>query len=209
MSNRDLFLEAYEYFRATENYLRPSELKGAGSYLVSARNSHLGIFVPHAEKPGFVIRREKLGSTFLFVEYHWDLLGPYGTVKPLELVEMSPFSPDRITAISEYVVRNAGDGSDCNECFNYLEELARRVWTGCSVQSLQQSAGGQMNEWEERSMEAATRSCSVLRFFRKSLPFLHQRSLAYLHLLTLWILRCGSPSQPGRIVSGYGCRSGA
>jgi len=30
MSNRDLFLEAYEYFRGTEEYLRLSELKAAG-----------------------------------------------------------------------------------------------------------------------------------------------------------------------------------
>lgn len=127
MSSGGLFLEAYEYFRATENYLRLSELKGAGGYLISARNSHLGLFVPHAEKPGFVIRREKLGSTFLFLEYHWDVGAPYGTVKPLKFIEPSPFSSERIVAIGEHVESGDGNSSDCNECFRYLEELARRV----------------------------------------------------------------------------------
>jgi len=65
-------------------------------YCIAARNATLGIW--RSQKQGFEIRRDKLGSVYRFVEYHWDwqdgeiLFGKkmLGTAKPLVEIEEAP-----------------------------------------------------------------------------------------------------------------------
>ena len=59
------------------------------AYKILARNASVGIWLP--EDRGFIISRYKFSTTpFLFIEYHWDTGEPYGTVKPLKLLEICP-----------------------------------------------------------------------------------------------------------------------
>jgi hypothetical protein len=74
-----------------QEYLEPHELKAGGLYKIKARNAKHGIWCP--EQGGFYISRYKFGDNFLFVELHYDLSDGFGTVYPLEFVEMSPFNP--------------------------------------------------------------------------------------------------------------------
>jgi len=72
-------------------YLKPKELRNGHLYLISARNARIGIWCK--ELGGFVISRHKFGDNFVFVEYHWDLGGQFGTVKPIQHLEKAPFNP--------------------------------------------------------------------------------------------------------------------
>jgi hypothetical protein len=55
-----------------------------GVYKIHSRNLSVGVFNPKVG--GFIGIREKLGSKFLFTEYHYDKGPPFGTVRPLEKV---------------------------------------------------------------------------------------------------------------------------
>jgi hypothetical protein len=74
-----------------QEYLEPHELKPGGLYKIVARNAKHGIWCP--DQGGFWISRYKFRDNFLFVELHWDLSDGFGTVRPLEFIEMSPFDP--------------------------------------------------------------------------------------------------------------------
>ena len=63
-----------------------------GLYRIRSRNLSFGVFNGDG---GFVGIREKFGSEYLFTEYHWDTGAPFGTVKPVELLEMCPLSDIR------------------------------------------------------------------------------------------------------------------
>ena len=57
-------------------------------YHIRARNFRLGIF--NEPKQEFIGVRSKLGSRYLFGEYHWDKGAPHGTVKPIAKLEQAP-----------------------------------------------------------------------------------------------------------------------
>lgn len=63
-------------------------------YRIDSRNLAFGVF---DGVDGFIGIREKFGSRYLFSEYHYDTGAPYGTVKPLELLEICPLSDIRET----------------------------------------------------------------------------------------------------------------
>jgi hypothetical protein len=73
-----------------QRYYTVDELKEGWLYRVRARNARLGIWTP--EYSGFHISREKFGRNYLFVEIHWDLSDSFGTVLPLEEIELAPFN---------------------------------------------------------------------------------------------------------------------
>lgn len=64
-----------------------SNCKRGTVYLVLSRNLEVGVFDGDT---GFIGIRTKLGSDFLFTEYHWDTGDPYGTVKPLQEIGNAP-----------------------------------------------------------------------------------------------------------------------
>jgi hypothetical protein len=65
--------------KASPNYIPVEKLEADHIYLIRGRNSYLGIWQP---PQNFVIIREKLGRTFLGIEYHWDTHSLHGTAKP-------------------------------------------------------------------------------------------------------------------------------
>jgi hypothetical protein len=64
-----------------KNYIKIEDCKDGYLYLISARNSHIGIF--NKDKNSFTISRVKFSNNYLFDEFHWDTGEPYGTVKPI------------------------------------------------------------------------------------------------------------------------------
>lgn len=72
-------------YRDEMDYLKLEDCVRGGVYRLACRRLLLGVFDGEA---GFVGIRCKANDRFLFTEYHWDYDGPYGTVKPLELLGM-------------------------------------------------------------------------------------------------------------------------
>lgn len=71
-----------------KNYIPIEECIHGGLYRFYARNFFLGIY--NEKKKGFIGVREKFNSKYLFIEYHWDIGMPYGTVKPFNFLEQCP-----------------------------------------------------------------------------------------------------------------------
>ena len=72
------------------DYFKVEELKPFYLYRIKARNGTVGIW--HPEKGEFVLSRMKFGSNFTFGEIHWDLDTSFGTAKPVEELEKTPFT---------------------------------------------------------------------------------------------------------------------
>jgi len=70
------------------NYIPLDECRHGGLYKIHARNFYLGVF--NFLNSGFIGVREKFGNKFLFTEFHWDTGPPFGTVKPIKLIEECP-----------------------------------------------------------------------------------------------------------------------
>jgi hypothetical protein len=66
-------------------YIPLSACKHGFLYRLNARNLIQGVFNENTN--GFIGIREKFGDEYLFTEYHWDTGAPFGTVKPIELLE--------------------------------------------------------------------------------------------------------------------------
>jgi hypothetical protein len=81
-----------EYDRDGKTYIPVEKLEEGYLYSIDARNASYGIWF--ASEQGFVIRRHKFGSVFLFTEIHWDLSESFGTVKPLLKLEKSPYTAE-------------------------------------------------------------------------------------------------------------------
>ncbi len=64
------------------------DCKHGWTYKIHSRNLVVGVF--NKERNGFVGIREKFGSRYLFMEYHWDTGAPHGTVKPEREIEECP-----------------------------------------------------------------------------------------------------------------------
>lgn len=101
--------------RGNTDYLKMDQLKHEYCYKIFARNAYVGVW-KEPEK-SFIISRYKVGGEpYLFDEYHWDTNNdenfPYGTVKPLELIEAFPFE----------LKENYTD-KEAQEILNYLDAL--------------------------------------------------------------------------------------
>ena len=118
------------HFRETERYLRLPELKTAGTYLIAARNAYVGIFVLHEEKPCFLLRRTKFDSTFLDLEFHWDIGAPYGTAKPLAFIEDSAANLDACLEVDASSIRVKAGTAGCLSISQYLEKIENRLGRG-------------------------------------------------------------------------------
>lgn len=68
-----------------EEYLSIEQCEHNNLYRINGRNFSLGIY--NKKEQGFVGIREKFGTEYLDLEYHWDTGPPYGTVKPIEFLE--------------------------------------------------------------------------------------------------------------------------
>lgn len=77
-------------------------------YRISARNFSLGVY--NEKSCGFIGLRYKFGDEFLFTEYHWDTGPPFGTVHPMEKLEL-------YCGVLE---------DDSQELFNWLKEKEKQ-----------------------------------------------------------------------------------
>lgn len=93
-----------------KNYIAMHKLVDTGVYEIQARNAKIGIW--NYKEGGFLIRREKMGSIFLFVEYHWDMPA-FSTAKPIHLIEISPFK-------EQYLNSEDLQGPDRKQSFGYF-----------------------------------------------------------------------------------------
>lgn len=121
---------ADHYFRETEEYLRIPELRPGSTYLIAARNSYVGVFVRHGERYGFLIRRTKFDLVFLSVEFHWDVVQPPGTAKPLALIEDSNLNIDGRSALNELQITGERRGLDEIQVLDYLKKMEERIGRG-------------------------------------------------------------------------------
>lgn len=81
------FLNEYEGKYKFQNAVRMIEIVDLvenGVYLVDSRNFKVAIYRDEA----FHGIRHKFGQKFMDREFHWDTGAPFGTVKPIELLEI-------------------------------------------------------------------------------------------------------------------------
>ena len=71
-------------------YIKIEDLKNGYLYKIMARNASIGIW--EERQKWFIISRFKFGTNYIFSELHWDADEHFGTVKPLEEIEKSPFN---------------------------------------------------------------------------------------------------------------------
>jgi calcineurin-like phosphoesterase family protein len=83
-------------WRNASNNIPDAECIDGYLYWISGRNAQVGVYV--RESQSFMVPREKFGHVFVDKEYHWDVDPRYGTVKPLQRLERSPFKSDYETA---------------------------------------------------------------------------------------------------------------
>lgn len=69
-------------------YLNRAQMKDGCVYAIICRNAYVGVWREHSQ--GFIIPRNKFGTWYLFLEYHWDTGAPYGTAKPYAFIEDCP-----------------------------------------------------------------------------------------------------------------------
>jgi hypothetical protein len=74
------------------NYLKIDEMKPFYTYKINARNGRVGIWRPKTQD--FLLKRTKFYNTFTFGEFHYDTGAPFGTARPIEELEQSPFTED-------------------------------------------------------------------------------------------------------------------
>lgn len=70
-------------------YIGIEDCRHGALYRIDARNFSFGIYDEYTQS--FTGIRTKFGMQSLFPEIHWDTGPPYGTAKPLEFLEQSPF----------------------------------------------------------------------------------------------------------------------
>ena len=67
-------------------YIKIKDCIDHGLYLIKSRNLSHGVY--DKSRKGFVGIRIKFKHVYLFTEFHWDTGPPYGTVKPIEFIEI-------------------------------------------------------------------------------------------------------------------------
>ena len=112
----------YIEMQESTNYIKIEELKNWHSYKIWARNAFVGIWVEN--ESGFFISRYKVApNPYLFIEYHWDtwsVAEPFGTVKPLELIEKCPFE---LKGNFEVSLENSFEEKEEQRILKYLDNL--------------------------------------------------------------------------------------
>ena len=107
----DALFEFWRKMEESTSYIKMELLKDGYSYKIWIRNAYVDIWVK--KDSGFIISINKLGKNpYLFTDYHWDTGEPFGTVKPLELIEKCPFE-----------LKDDYQGSEKTGMLKYLDNL--------------------------------------------------------------------------------------
>lgn len=94
-------------------YIQIKDCIHGGLYKIDSRNLSLGIY--NENKNEFIGIRRKFGYLYLFEEFHYDIGPPYGTVKPIKLIEKSPLKDEDVNKKTKSIEEN-------NVVINYLLE---------------------------------------------------------------------------------------
>lgn len=106
--------------------MKADKLKAGYLYKVKARNGNFGIWLG-IENRAFAVSRHKWGTNYIDEEYHYDLDKYYGTVIPLEQIEVSPFNMDDIVLYRE-------KSKEILEYLNRFEKKKRKEkWTQTKI----------------------------------------------------------------------------
>jgi hypothetical protein len=109
-----------------KTYLKVEELKPCYLYRIKARNGTVGLWNP--TKGQFTLSRYKFGDNYTFGEVHWDLDTSFGTVKPWEELEKSPFEledlRDRVMVVND---REFWGNPKEEELLKYLNEWEHKL----------------------------------------------------------------------------------
>lgn len=90
-------------------------------YRLYSRNLNLGVY--RENDHGFIGIRHKMGSRFLFTEFHWDNGPPHGTANPLEALCECP-----IERLDEYLEQDGQRSFEDNTAlFEWIEEQGKRL----------------------------------------------------------------------------------
>jgi hypothetical protein len=81
-----------------------AECKDRYTYRIASRNLLFGVF--RAATGGFLGLRNKFSHIYIFEEYHWEASETYGTVQPIEELEILP----------EEIILDTDLGSECSVC---------------------------------------------------------------------------------------------
>ena len=139
--------------RENTDYLKIENLKDGSCYKIYARNAYVGVW--NEKLKAFMISRYKVGGNpYLFHEYHWDTNDeknfPFGTAKPLELIEKFPFE----------LKENYIDKEE-QKILNYLDELEENNPLIPGINSLQQRKQAAINF--ERRLKTKSRLAARLK----------------------------------------------
>lgn len=93
-------------------YLTVEKLEAGRAYLILSRNLVAGFW--DEVRQGFTGVREKFGDRYLFMEYHWDTGGSYGTAKPYKALDLY---------LPEDVPNESTLGLFCRECQTPVEKV--------------------------------------------------------------------------------------
>lgn len=100
------------------------ECKDRMVYEIHSRNLAVGVFVQ--DRRGFIGIREKFGSRYLFMEFHYDTGAPFGTVRPIKELTVVP---ENIPLREHSSVENKIVGND--ELFEFLDKLEKTIMARC------------------------------------------------------------------------------
>ena len=111
-------------------YIKREQCLERHLYHIASRNLKFGVF--DVSSNGFIGMREKFGDRYAFTEFHYDNGPPYGTVRPLKLLEEK--LPDDILLAEMMPGRDGHFGSWCSNCgvessWEKFETPQERIWS--------------------------------------------------------------------------------
>lgn len=139
-----LILDRHRSMESSTDYLPMDALCAGMAYQIWARNAYVGIWLPAVQ--GFLISRYKMGATpRLFVEWHWDVGKPTGTVKPVCVLEPCPME------LSERLTEPTAQES--NDFCAWLDALETQypLFPGVDTVAMRRDAA---LRWQQRQAEA-------------------------------------------------------
>lgn len=80
-----------------ENYIKITDCKHRGLYIIDSRNLSIGVFDKYTNS--FIGLRTKFSDIFLFSEIHYDASTSYGTVYPLKYIGQLPEDIEAVTSL--------------------------------------------------------------------------------------------------------------
>lgn len=109
-------------------YIPLAQCKDHYTYIIRSRNLIVGVF--RESTGGFMGIREKFGSEYLFEEFHYDTGAPFGTVRPVRVLEQCPIADVNAT-LGTVCGPGADETGGCGRVLEFIRDNpsdVRGVW---------------------------------------------------------------------------------